>query len=207
MSNESPNELRIEREIDLMVDAIIGLLPSEVQTNIIRKEAERREKTRIETAMLEARRKELDKQWEALEGERDCQRKRKLQQWEQQIDELEHFPAVPEARVRFRHMIELMFEGCQEMATSKERIELMKTINEKRNELLAPLDKELEELAERMTALSPPEAQAEIRKQMAERWAQMRVTPPHIDFVTGLNNTRFFNEVRQAVRRQHRNVQ
>jgi diguanylate cyclase (GGDEF)-like protein len=81
------------------------------------------------------------------------------------------------------------------MATSQERVELMKKIDEKRNESLAPFDKELDELAEKMIAHSDPEKQDEIRREMAERRARMRMTPPHIDFVTGVNNTRFFNEV------------
>jgi len=43
MFNEPPNELRnIQREIDRVVDAMIALLPREEQTEIIRKEAERR---------------------------------------------------------------------------------------------------------------------------------------------------------------------
>jgi diguanylate cyclase (GGDEF)-like protein len=88
-----------------------------------------------------------------------------------------------------------MFEGCQEMITSQEGIALMKNIAEKRNELRAPVDKELDELAEKMIAHSDPEKRDEIRKAMAERRAKMRMTPPHIDFVTGVNNTRFFNEV------------
>jgi len=92
-------------------------------------------------------------------------------------------------------MIELMFEGCQEMATGHERVELMKKIDEKRNALQAPFDEELDEAAEKMIAHCPPEKQVEIRNAMVERRTKMRMTPPHIDFVTGVNNTRFFNEV------------
>jgi len=43
------------------------------------------------------------------------------------------------------------------MITSQEGIALMKNIAEKRNELRAPVDKELDELAEKMIALSDPE--------------------------------------------------
>src|SRR5437899_10014207 len=102
------------------------------------------------------------------------------------MDELQQaLASVPEARLLFRHMIELMFEGCQDMATSQEQIGLMKEINDKRNELRAPFDKELEELAEKMIAHSDPEKQDQIRNAMADRRAKMRMTPPHIDFVTG----------------------
>jgi diguanylate cyclase (GGDEF)-like protein len=196
MFNEPSNELKIQREIDRIVDAMIALLPAEEQTKIIRKEAERREKTRIQTTILEAKREALERALETIEAEAEHQRKRRLQQWQHQMDELQQLLAsVPEARLLFGYMIELMFEGCQEMATGQERVELMKKIDERRNDLRAPLDKELDELAEKMIALSPPEKQVEIRKQMADRWAKMRMTPPHIDFVTGVNNTRFFNEV------------
>jgi diguanylate cyclase (GGDEF)-like protein len=54
---------------------------------------------------------------------------------------------------------------------------------------------ELDELAEKMIAHFPSEKQVEIRNVMAERRAKMKMTPPHIDFVTGVNNTRFFKEV------------
>jgi hypothetical protein len=37
MSNELPHELKIQREIDRIVDAIIALLSREEQTKIIRK--------------------------------------------------------------------------------------------------------------------------------------------------------------------------
>jgi len=197
MFNEPPNELRnIQREIDRIVDAMISLLPREEQTTIIRKEAERREKTRIQTTILEAKRAALEKELEAIEVEAEDQRKQKLQEWQNQMEELHQGLArVPEAHLLFGYMIELIFEGCQKMASGQERVELMKKIDEKRNELRAPLDEELEELAEKMVALSPPEKQVEIRNAMAERRAKMRMTPPHIDFVTGVNNTRFFNEV------------
>jgi diguanylate cyclase (GGDEF)-like protein len=196
MSNELPNELNIQREIDRVVDAMIALLPREERTTIIRREAERREKTQIQTTILEAKRAALEKELEAIEAEAEHQRKRKLQQWQNQMDELQQMVAsVPEARRLFGYMIELMFEGCQEMATSQERVELMKRIDEKRNALQASFDEELDDLAEKMIALSPPEKQVEIRNAMAERRAKMRMTPPHIDFVTGVNNTRFFNEV------------
>ena len=197
MFNEPPNELRnIQREIDHIVDAMIELLPPEEQIKIIKKEAERREKTRIQATILEAKREALEKELETIEAEAEHQRKQKLQEWQQRMDELQQVLAsVPEAHLLFRHMIELMLEGCQELATGQERVELMKSINEKRNELRAPLDEELDELAEKMVAFSPPEKQAEIKKEMAERRAKMRMTLPHIDFVTGVNNTRFFSEV------------
>jgi diguanylate cyclase (GGDEF)-like protein len=200
MFNESPNEMRnIQREIDRTVDEMIALLPREEQTTIIRKEAERREKTRIDTTLLEAKKAALENELEALEAEIERRRKRKLQEWHEQIAELEQLltrvSEGEDSRLLFRHMIELMFEGCQEMATSQERVELMKKIDEKRNEILAPFDKELDELAEKMIAHSDPEKRDEIRKAMGERRAKMRMTPPHIDFVTGVNNTRFFNEV------------
>jgi diguanylate cyclase (GGDEF)-like protein len=175
---------------------MIALLPREEQTKIIRIEAERRENTKIQTTILDAKRAALEKELEAIEVEAEHQRKRKLQEWQNQMDELQQLVAsVPDARLLFRHVIELMFEGCQEMATGQERVELMKKIDEKRNEIRAPLDEELEELAEKMIASAPPEKQAEIRNEMAERLARMKKTPPHIDFVTGVNNTRFFNEV------------
>jgi diguanylate cyclase (GGDEF)-like protein len=197
MFNEPPNELRnIQREIDRIVEAIIALLPREEQAKIIRTEAERREKTRIQTTILEAKKAALEKELEAIEVEAEHQRKRKLREWQNQMDELHQALAgVPEAHLLFGYMIELVFEGCQEMATSQERVELMKKIDEKRNEIRAPLDEELEELAEKMIASAPPEKQAQIRSEMAERLARMKQTPPHIDFVTGVNNTRFFNEV------------
>ena len=166
---------------------------------IIRIEADRREKTRIETTLLEAKKEALEKEWEAFEAERECRRKRKLQEWQRQMNGLEQLlpnvSSTEDARLLFRQMIELMFEGCQGMTASEERVELMKKIDVKRNELRTPLDKELEELAERMIASSAPEKQAEIRNEMAERLARMKQTPPHIDFVTGVNNTRFFNEI------------
>ena len=196
MFNEPSNELKIQREIDRIVDAMIALLPREEQTKIIRIEAERREKNRIETTILEAKREALEKALEAIEAEAEHQRKRKLQEWQNQMDELQQLLAsVPEAGLLFRHMIELMFEGCQEIATGQDRLELMKKIDEKRNGLQAPFDEELDELAEKMIAHSAPEKRDEIRNAMAERRAKMRMTPPHIDFVTGVNNTRFFNEV------------
>jgi GGDEF domain-containing protein len=197
MFNEPPNELRnIQREIDRIVDAIIALLPREEQAKIIRTEAERREKTRIQTTILEAKREALEKELETIEAEAEHQRKRKLQEWQNQMDELQQLVAsVPEARLLFGYMIELVFEGCEEMATSQGRVELMKKIDQKRIELRAPFDEELDELAEKMIADCPPEKRDEIRNAMAERRAKMRMTPPHIDFVTGVNNTRFFNEV------------
>ena len=71
----------------------------------------------------------------------------------------------------------------------------MKKINEKRNALQATFDEELDEAAEKMIAHSDAEKRDEIRNAIAEGRAKMRMTPPHIDFVTGVNNTRFFNEV------------
>ena len=209
MFNE-PNELRnIQSAIDRIVDAMIPLLPPEEQEKTTRKEADRREKSRIENTLLEAKREALQKECEAFEAEAERQRQRKLREWQQQIDELQQVLAsVPEARLLFRHLIELMFYGSQELATSQERVELMKQINQKRNELRAPFEEELDQLAEKMIAYSAPRKQAEIRNAMAERWAKMRITPPHIDFVTRVNNTRFFNEVvtseiERAERHQH----
>ena len=102
MFNEPPNELRnIQREIDRIVDAMISLLPREEQTTIIRKEAERREKTRIQTTILEAKRAALEKELEAIEVEAEDQRKQKLQEWQNQMEELHQGLArVPEAHVR-----------------------------------------------------------------------------------------------------------
>jgi hypothetical protein len=99
MFNEPPNELRnIQREIDRIVDAMIGLLPREEQAKIIRKEADRREKARIETTLLEAKREALEKEWEALEAETERQRQGKLRQWQNQMDELHQaLASVPEA--------------------------------------------------------------------------------------------------------------
>src|SRR5262245_19463388 len=151
MSNELASELKIQREIDRIVDTIIALLPPEAQTQIMKKEVDRREKTRVENTLLEARREVLEKEWEALEAEKERQRKRRLQEWQQLMDELQHLPAsVPKAGPLFRHLIELVLEWCQEMPISEERVELMKKINEKRNEQCAPFHKELEELAEKM---------------------------------------------------------
>src|SRR5262245_52772211 len=197
MFNEPPNELRnVQREMDRIVDAMIALLPPEEQTKFIRGEADRREKARIETTLLDAKREALQKECEAFEVETERQRKRMLEKWQNQMEELHQaLASVPEAHLLFGYMIELMFEGCQEMTTSQERVELMKKINEKRHELRAPLDEELDELAEKMIAHSDPEKRDEIRKAMIERRAKMRMTPPHIDFVTGVNNSRFFNEV------------
>jgi diguanylate cyclase (GGDEF)-like protein len=197
MFNEPPNELRnIQREIDRIVDQMIALLPLEERTTIIRKEAERREKTRIQTTILEAKKAALEKELETIEAEAEHQRKGKLQEWQNQMDELQQALAgVPDARLLLGCMIELVFEGCQEMATGYERLALMKKIDEKRTELQAPFDEDLDEAAEKMIADCPPEKQVEIRNAMAERRAKMRMTPPHIDFVTGVNNTRFFKEV------------
>src|SRR5262249_29668633 len=197
MFNEPPNELRnIQKEIDRIVDQMIGFLPPEERTTIIRTEAERREQTQIRTTILEAKSAALEKKLEAIEAEAEHERKQKLREWQKQMDELHQaLASVPEAHLLFGYMIELMFEGCQEMITSQEGIALMKNIDEKRNELRAPLDKDLDELAEKMIAHSDPEKRDEIRKAMVDRRAKMRMTPPHIDFVTGVNNTRFFNEV------------
>ena len=197
MFNEPPNELRnIQKEIDRIVDQMIGFLPPEERTTIIRKEAERREKTQIQTTILEAKRAALEKELEAIEAEAEHQRKQKLREWQNQMDELQQaLDGTPEAHLMFGRMIELMFEGCQEMATSQERVELMKKIDEKRNALQATFDEELDEAAEKMIAHSDAEKRDEIRNAIAERRAKMRMTPPHIDFVTGVNNTRFFNEV------------
>src|SRR5213594_3100098 len=106
MFNEPSNELRnIQRGIDRTVDAMIALLPREEQTKIIRKEAERREKTRIQTTILEAKRKALEKELEAIEAEAEHQRKRKLQEWQNQMDELHQLLASePEARLLFGYM-------------------------------------------------------------------------------------------------------
>jgi hypothetical protein len=68
---------------------VIALLPREEQTTIIRKEAERREKTRIQTTILEAKRAALEKELEAIEAETEHQRKQKLQVWQNQMDELQ----------------------------------------------------------------------------------------------------------------------
>src|SRR5262249_5340958 len=197
MFNEPPNELRnIQKEIDRIVDQMIGFLPPEERTTIIRTEAERREQTQIRTTILEAKSAALEKKLEAIEAEAEHERKQKLREWQKQMDELHQaLASVPEAHLLFGYMIELMFEGCQEMITSQEGIALMKNIDEKRNELRAPLDKDLDELAEKMIAHSDPEKRDEIRKAMVDRRAKMRMTPPDIDFVTGVNNTRFFNEV------------
>src|SRR5215470_4404942 len=150
----------------------------------------------METRRLEARRELLEKEWEALEADSERQRKWTLQRWQQLMCELQQLLAsVPEGRLLFRQLIERLFEACQGMSPSTEQVVLMKKIIENRNDLLSSFDKELEELAEKMMALSSPENQSKIRKEMAERWANMRMTPPHVDFVTGLNNTRFFNEI------------
>ena len=123
MFNEPPDGLRnIQREIECIIDAIILLLPPEEQTKIIRKEAERREKTRIQTTILDAKREALEKELEAIETEAEHQRKRKLQEWQNQMDELQQLlGSVPPARPLFGQMIELIFEGCREMATGQER--------------------------------------------------------------------------------------
>src|SRR5262245_9803887 len=197
MFNEPPDELRnVQRKIDRIVDAMIAFLPPEEQSKIIKKEADRRERNRIQTTILEAKRQALEKELEAIETEAEHQRKRRLRQWQQQTDELQQaLGSVPETALLFRHMIEFMFEGCQKMATSQERVKLMKTINEKRHELSVRFDEELDQLAERMMiALTAPAEQVEIRNAMAKLRAAMRTTPPHIDFVTGVNNTRFFKE-------------
>src|SRR5262249_49483540 len=130
MFNDPPNELRnIQREIDRIVDQMIALLPLEEQAQIIRKEAEQRKKTRIQTTILNAKRAALEKELEAIEVGAEHQRKQKLQVWQNQMDELQQLvPSTPEARLLFGHIIELMLEGCQEMATSQERVELMKNI-------------------------------------------------------------------------------
>src|SRR5262249_22976470 len=108
MFNEPPNELRnVQREIDRVVDAMVALLPREKQTTIIRKEAERREKTRIEATILEAKRAALEKELEAIEVEAEHQRKRKLQAWQNQLNELQQaLTGVPEAHLLFGYMIE-----------------------------------------------------------------------------------------------------
>jgi vacuolar-type H+-ATPase subunit E/Vma4 len=104
MFNELPNELRnIQREIDRIVDAMIDLLPREEQTEIIRKEAERREKARIETTLLEAKREALEKEWEALEAETERQRQGKLREWQNQMVELHQaLASVPEGRLSIK---------------------------------------------------------------------------------------------------------
>src|SRR5262245_40625521 len=186
----------MQRSIDHTRDSITNRRPREEQTEIIRKEAEHREKTRIQATILDAKREALEKELEAIEAEAEHQRKRKLLEWQQQMDDLQQaLGSVPEARLLFGHMIELIFEGGHGIATGQDLLELMKHINEKRNERRAPLDEELDELAEKMIAHSPPEKRDEIRNAMAQRRAKMKMTPPHIDFVTGVNNTRFFKEV------------
>jgi hypothetical protein len=94
MFNEPSNELRnIQREIDRIVDQMIALLPPEERATIIRKGAERREKTQIQATILEAKRAALEKELEAIKAEAEHERTRTLQEWQSQMDELQQLLA------------------------------------------------------------------------------------------------------------------
>jgi hypothetical protein len=99
----------IEKQFEQIIEGLIALLPTDERTNIITKEANRREKVRIEVRAAKDKEDELKKQCEAFEAERKRQAQRRLEEWRQLIAELEQLLAnVSEARPLLQRMIELI---------------------------------------------------------------------------------------------------
>ena len=187
MSTNPRNEMEeIEKQFEQMIEGLIALIPSEDQRQIIRKEANRREKVRLEIRARKAKEDELRQQCQAFEVETERQAQRRFEERREMVAELEKLLAnVPEARPLLRRMTELLSGRQEELPGNAEELTLSNKGDEKRNEFQTPLDKELEELAEKMIGLSAPENQVEIRNAMANRRAAMKMPPPHVDSVTG----------------------
>src|SRR5262245_55654300 len=197
MSNQPRDEMEeIERQFEQIIEGLIPLLPTDDQTKIIRKEANRREKVRIEVRAAKAKEDELNKQREAFEAERKRQGERRSEEWRQLVAELERLLAnVPEARPLLRRMTELLSGREAELPGNAEGLWLQKKIDKRWLEFQTTLEKELEELAEKMISLSAPDQQVEIKNAMAEHRAETIMSPPHIDFVTGAYSSRLLYDV------------
>jgi diguanylate cyclase (GGDEF)-like protein len=187
MSTNPRDEMEeIEKQFEQMIEGLIALLPTDERTNIITKEANRREKVRIEIRAAKAKEDELKKQCEAFDAERKRQAQRRLEEWRQLIDELEQLlENVPEARPLLRRMTELMSRRQEELLANTERLLLPKRIGEERRDFERPVEKELEELRHPIIASFP------IEKKL--HWT--KDSPPHIDSVTGAYNFAFLDEL------------
>src|SRR5262245_28144623 len=133
MSNQPHDEMEeIERQFEQIIEGLIPLLPTDDRTKIIRKEANRREKVRIEVRATKTKEDELKKQREALEAERNHQGQRRFEEWRQLVAELEQLLAnVPEARPLLRRMTELLSGPQEGLPGNVEELLLSKKIDEK----------------------------------------------------------------------------
>jgi diguanylate cyclase (GGDEF)-like protein len=187
MSTNPRNEMEeIEKQFEQMIEGLIALIPSEDQRQIIRKEANRREKVRLEVRAAKTKEDELKKHCEAVEEEKRCQRQRRFEEWRQLIAELEQLLAnVSEARPLLQRMIELV-SGCQEeVPGSAEGLLLTKKIGESRGDFQTRLEKELEELRRNLISSLPT----------GKNVGPTTEHPTHIDFVTGAYNFAFLDEL------------
>jgi len=187
MFNEPRDERdEVEKQFEQIVEGLIPLLPTTDQTKIIRKEADRREKVRIEVTAAKAKEDELKKQWEAFEAEEKRRAQRRFEEWRQLVAELEQLMAnVPEARPLLRRMIELVSGRQEELPGSAEGRLLPKNVDDNRPDFQTRLEKELVELTHKLIGSRPTEKRVEWRQD----------PPTHIDFVTGAFNFRFLDEV------------
>lgn len=118
MTNESSDAMReIQNEIEKTIDALIALLPPEDQIKIIRKEADRREKAKIEARTLQAREEALRKERDAIEAEAERRRLQQIEEWRKLVAEIEQLLAsVPEEHKtkQTRLLLDRMMEGIFE---------------------------------------------------------------------------------------------
>src|SRR5215831_1465040 len=177
MSNYPGNQMEeLERQFEQSIEGLIDLLPRDDQVNITRKEADRREKVRIEARASQDKEKELNKQREAFEEEKKRRAQRRFEAWRQLVAELEQLMAnVPEARPLLRRMIELVSGRQEELPGSAEGRLLPKNVDDNRPDFQTRLEKELVELTHKLIGSRPTEKRVEWRQD----------PPTHIDFVTG----------------------
>jgi len=187
MSNQPSNEMEeIERQFEQITEGLIDLLSTADRTKIIKKEANRREKVRIEARAAQVKDDELKRQCEAFEEEKKRREQQIIEEWRQLVAELEQLLAnVSEARPLLKQMIGLIPGSLEKHAGGAEGLLMQKKADEKRPNFQTRLEKELEELLHRLTGSLPTEKQVERRED----------PPTHIDFVTGVFNFRFLDEV------------
>jgi diguanylate cyclase (GGDEF)-like protein len=187
MSNQPSNEMEeIERQFEQIIEGLIDLLSSDDQANVTRKEANRREKVRIEARAAQVKDDELKRQCEAFEEEKKRREQRIIEEWRQLVAELEQLLGnVSEARPLLQRMIELIPGRRDELPDRAVGPLLQKNVDENRSDFQTHLEEELEELRQRLIGSLPTEKKVE----------RAEDPPTHIDFVTGAFNFRFLDEV------------
>src|SRR5262249_44342982 len=148
-----------------IVEALIALLPPEDQTKTIKKEANRREKVRLEGRAAKSKEDELKKQREAFDEEKKRREQRTFEEWRQLVAELEQLLAnVSEARPLLQRVLELISGRQENLPGGTAGLLLRKKVDEKPSDFQTSLEKELEKLRHRLIGSLPTEKQVEWRQ-------------------------------------------